>query len=173
MIDWEKSAELNRMGVDDLKVWLDKYPNSNKKVWRVCEGEGCNDERALRFCQYGDFCHKCTLMTKKVRKNMSEGAKTRLPTSYKTRLNMSVFQKKRYEDPEEIQKKREIMIKLWEDPEYRKKQKHSPDQLCRHHVAYDFNDPDALVVIVTRRRHGEIHHPKGIGIHQRGYSLID
>ena len=42
-----------------------------------------------------------------------------------------------------------------------------------HHVAYDFLRSEALKVKITRKFHGKIHSPKGIGIHQRGYSLID
>ena len=47
------------------------------------------------------------------------------------------------------------------------------NDIVRHHVAYDFNCPDAFVTMVTRRRHGEIHKPKGIGVHQRGYISTD
>lgn len=42
-----------------------------------------------------------------------------------------------------------------------------------HHVAYDFINPNDLVVNITRSFHGQIHSPKGQGAHERGYSLID
>lgn len=47
------------------------------------------------------------------------------------------------------------------------------NDLVDHHVAYDFGRPDALIVKVTRKFHGQIHHPKGIPLTVRGYSLID
>lgn len=42
-----------------------------------------------------------------------------------------------------------------------------------HHVAYDFGRPDDLRVRITRKFHGQIHHPKGCSFSERCYSLID
>lgn len=42
-----------------------------------------------------------------------------------------------------------------------------------HHVAYDFLRPKALRIRIKRKFHGLIHHPKGMKISKRGYSLID
>ena len=42
-----------------------------------------------------------------------------------------------------------------------------------HHVAYDFNDPEALRVRIKRKFHGAIHNPKGCKFSKRCYSLID
>jgi hypothetical protein len=47
------------------------------------------------------------------------------------------------------------------------------NDLCWHHVAYDFDDPDTLRVRLTRKFHSSIHHPKGIQFSIHGYSLID
>ena len=85
----------------------------------------------------------------------------------KEREKISIGNKRRYEDPKEHEKT-SISIKRsyakLDDP---------GQQLVNHHVAYDFNNPEALTVEITRSFHGSIHHPKGQGIHERGYSLID
>jgi hypothetical protein len=47
------------------------------------------------------------------------------------------------------------------------------NDIIGHHVAYDFDRPEAFVVDVARTFHGQIHNPKGQGVHERGYSLID
>ena len=46
--------------------------------------------------------------------------------------------------------------------------------IVNHHIAYDFNRPEAMTVNITSRFHSSIHHPKGLQIGVgRGYSLID
>jgi len=102
--------------------------------------------------------------------------------------------KKRYEDPEERKRTSEA-VKNWhrEHPDIWKgenghafgrpftdemklaisKANSDPDQLVNHHYAYDFLRREALTIEITRKFHSKIHNPKGIGIHQRGYSLID
>ena len=47
------------------------------------------------------------------------------------------------------------------------------NDICDHHVAYDFLRPKALIVRITRSFHGQIHHPKGCKFGTYGYSLID
>ena len=47
------------------------------------------------------------------------------------------------------------------------------NDIVDHHISYDFGRPEALIVKVTRSFHGQIHHPKGIPLTERGYSLID
>ena len=42
-----------------------------------------------------------------------------------------------------------------------------------HHVAYDFLNPNKLVVNITRTCHGKIHPPTGCRFGVYGYSLID
>ena len=51
--------------------------------------------------------------------------------------------------------------------------KRGGNDLVWHHVSYDFGRPNALRVRITRKFHAKIHNPKGLGIHQRGYSFID
>lgn len=63
MIDWIKSAELNNCTIEWLKDWFEKYPSSNKKVWRICEGERCNDKREVSFYAITELCKKCAANT--------------------------------------------------------------------------------------------------------------
>lgn len=104
--------------------------------------------------------------------------------SDETKRKISISGIKRYQDPTERKKISDTTIKQWSTPEMVKKMsdahiKHydrmdDPGQeIVGHHVAYDFLNPKALIVKITRRFHGAIHHPPGIGIHVRGYSLID
>lgn len=58
MIDYEKSAKLNGVGVEELKLWFEKYPNSVKRIIRICDG--CGEERNIPFQGYSDLCHKCS-----------------------------------------------------------------------------------------------------------------
>ena len=59
MIDWNKSAELNNMSVEDLKVWFDKYPGSGKRIIAICDNPDCEKERELYFRAYRSLCRKC------------------------------------------------------------------------------------------------------------------
>ena len=34
MIEWEKTSHLNGMSVKECKIYFDKYPNSDKKLFR-------------------------------------------------------------------------------------------------------------------------------------------
>ena len=71
MIDWEKSAELNDMSVDALKLWFDKYPQSNKKVIRICNS--CGEERKIYFYAYCDLCLECANIVSERCAAISEG----------------------------------------------------------------------------------------------------
>lgn len=70
MIDWNKSAELNGMSVDDLKVRFERFPSSAKKIIRICDD--CGEERELCFCDCRDLCPKCVRATSKFRSMMSK-----------------------------------------------------------------------------------------------------
>ena len=62
MIDWEKSAKLNNMSVDDLKMWFDKYPSSGRRIIAICEGLNCknkNKGREITFHGYTSLCKSC------------------------------------------------------------------------------------------------------------------
>ena len=69
MIDWERSAEMNGMMVEDLKAYFGRFPSSNKKVVAICEGKNCGHKvRILRMVDYCDLCFKCSMNTKEYRK---------------------------------------------------------------------------------------------------------
>lgn len=96
---------------------------------------------------------------------------------------------KQFSDPLAREVIRDKMIEYWSDQSKRdafsivklnsiatkeasKKQKGGNDLVC-HHVAYDFNDTNALRVRISRKAHSTIHHPKGMQFSKHGYSLID
>ena len=58
MIDYEKSAELNGMEVDNLKVYFEKYPQSNKIIITICDN--CGKKRNVKFQDYHDLCGSCS-----------------------------------------------------------------------------------------------------------------
>ena len=92
-INWKKSAELNNCTVDELEIWFERFPKSNKRVIAICEGEDCennNKEREISFGSYKDLCGSCA-------------------------------NKKRFKDPKEHEKTSETMKKYFEIPEARKK----------------------------------------------------
>lgn len=71
MIDYVKSAELNGMGVEELKVWFDKYPQSNKRIIRICDN--CRKENEMSFQGYSLLCQKCFSNTPESRLANSKG----------------------------------------------------------------------------------------------------
>lgn len=171
----------------------DLKPQSNKLIIAACDN--CGKIRILKKCHYKDLCQSCTSTKRNIKryedplehKKSSESALKRHknnPMSDETKEKMSITQTKRYEDPIERKKNSEGHKKLYEDPLERKKQ--SIAQLKRyakiddpglvivgHHIAYDFDRPEAFIVRITSRFHGQIHNPKGVQRHKRGYSLID
>jgi len=76
--------------------------------------------------------------------------------------------KKTYHDnPTLLERKSDAMNKHYADMD-------NPGlEICGHHIAYDFDRPEAFVVHITRSFHSSIHHPKGQPITEHGYSLID
>ena len=57
MIDYIKSAELNGMSVDELKAYFTRYPQSAKRVFRICDH--CKNGKWVRVFGYTDFCKAC------------------------------------------------------------------------------------------------------------------
>lgn len=70
MIDWNKSAELNGMNVDELKSYFDRYPGSSKFICRICDV--CGDERNIGFGGHSELCHDCAVNTPEYCKNRSK-----------------------------------------------------------------------------------------------------
>lgn len=57
MIDWDKSAELNKMSVEKLRARFEKYPSSEKRIVSVCDE--CGAEREGYIVSYRDLCGSC------------------------------------------------------------------------------------------------------------------
>ena len=124
---------------------------SSKLIIVACDR--CNEIRTIRNDSYRDLCRKCAA-------------------------------NKRWDDPLEREKSRKGTTKHFEDSLEREKQSeritkfyskldNPGEQICGHHIAYDFNRPEAFIVKITRKFHTKIHNPKGIPVTERGYSLID
>ena len=118
-----------------------------------------------------------------IRKKMVEGQKKgwKNPLIREKRLKSQI---KRWEDPSEHEKQSETQMKRWENLSEREKMSKAQKkrfaeidnpglEIVKHHIAYDFNNPNDLIVEITSSFHGSIHHPKGCRIGERGYSLID
>jgi len=72
MIEWDKSAELNKMGIDELKTWFEKYPSSGKRIIVICEE--CNKEREIYFNAYRELCKHCAMKQESIIEKLSNAA---------------------------------------------------------------------------------------------------
>lgn len=175
MINWNKSAKLNNCCEDELKAWFERFPKSNKKIIAICDNPKCRKERELYNHLYHGLCQSCIAKER-----------SRTPDA---RKDQSIRANKQFEDP----KQRKMVSELHkgkitsDETKHKQSESHKNSSACKkaraktiggndivnHHIAYDFDRPHELTVKVTRTRHGQIHNPKGQGIHERGYSLID
>ena len=123
MIEWKKTAELNGMTVEECKVYFDKYPNSAKKVVRICDGFDCSREdivikkRADKLCN--SCAHKGNKHTSETKKKMSESHKGHT-TTIETKEKIRESNKQHYIDnPEKLLEISKRTIKWHEDhPEF-------------------------------------------------------
>ena len=169
MIDWDKSAKLNKMSEGDLKARFDRFPKSAKKIVSICDN--CDEEREVCFYAYHDLCNKCSVSDPESRKKISDRAIERCANP-EYRKQMSERSLEQWSDP--IVRDAMSEIKRNSDPTKKNARKQiGGNDLCCHHIAYDFKDSEALIVRITRKFHSSIHHPKGIQLTERGYSLID
>lgn len=72
MIEWNKSAELNKIGIDELKMWFEKYPSSGRRIIVICEE--CDREREIYFNAYRDLCKHCAMNKESTLKKLSDAA---------------------------------------------------------------------------------------------------
>lgn len=100
MIDWDKSAKLNNCTIEWLKARFEKYPKSGKKVLRICEGKGCNDERWVAYQDYSPLCNFCSNRTDEIREKRRKGT-IRQFSDPKAREAASLAQIKRFSDQSE------------------------------------------------------------------------
>lgn len=166
MIDWIKSAKLNNCSVEELKVWFDKYPCTRKHIIAICDGVGCGKEREIRYRTYRDLCHSCGHKTEKFCENQRQ-AQLGKTHSDETKEKIGRASLERMPSHETREKQRQGVLKYYAEMSDTKK------QIVGHHIAYDFDRPEAFVVKITKSFHSSIHHPKGIPLTEHGYSLID
>ena len=150
--------------------------NSRKSIVVVCDI--CGKIRVMTKSHYSEICKSCAQLKRYKNNPVSDKTKERMgvsqterfknkPVSAETRNTLSISQRKRRSDPDDIMKtgissrKRYAAI---DDPGL---------EIIKHHIAYDFNNPDDLIVKIPSRFHSSIHHPKGVSFAERGYSLID
>ena len=74
MIEWEKSAKLHNLTVDELKVYFEKRPGSNIKILVMCKK--CKKERYLTYYNYinnncTDMCYVCSHKEKRKSKKIT------------------------------------------------------------------------------------------------------
>lgn len=70
MINWNESAKLNNCTVDELKARFERFPSSGKRIIRICDS--CGGEQEMRFADRSDLCHKCANDTSKHCKAISD-----------------------------------------------------------------------------------------------------
>lgn len=126
---------------------------SGKRVIAVCDI--CGVIRDVAFYQYRKLCHKCAHI-QHYKDDPDAGDKNRLA------------QLKHYkEHPELLDRKRETMLR---------RNALIPDHgalIVSHHVAYDFGNPAALTVQISRSKHAKVHHPNGPRYPGHRYILTD
>lgn len=65
-INWERSAEINNISINELRIYFEKFPNSQKHVIRICVD--CGDEKEIIFGNgNADRCASCAPKYYKVR----------------------------------------------------------------------------------------------------------
>ena len=156
MIDWIKSAELNNCTVEWLKARFEKFPKSNKKVWRICEGEGCNDEREVYFYAYHPLCKKCKMKTEDTKKKVSEAMKK----YNKDNPNAGKEHGKRMiqwhiDHPKELAKMSARSIKQWSDQDNR-------NEMSEIIKQYHIDNPEAGAANSARQIQYAIDNPKHV-----------
>ncbi len=72
MINWDESAELNNCTIEELKAYFERYPGSNKKIIRICDG--CGEKREMSFGDHHNLCVECTNIAPERCKAISDAA---------------------------------------------------------------------------------------------------
>jgi len=136
MIDWDESAELNGMDVEELKTYFKKFPSSTKKIIRICDD--CEEERELSFDNYSPLCFKCVMKTQKVRNAMSRAAIRYNKNNPEAAKDRGKILKRRYKDNPDIGKSQsEHMKEVCSDLVYRKSQSEKTVQYHINHPEVD------------------------------------
>lgn len=157
MINWEKSAEINKMSIDDLKSWFIQYPSSGRKIVRICDN--CKKEREIYFCGYRDLCYDCSTIDPTYCKDRSIRA-TEYWGNPIHREEQSIRTAKYYGDPEHRKEQSIRLTEYYKDPKhhensrihwnnYWSEQKHRDEQSTR--VTKHFEN------ITNREKHSASH----------------
>ena len=172
MIDWEKSADLNEMSVDDLKAWFERYPRSGKRIVAACDG--CGKGRNVSFSDYRGLCHSCAqkgyfedhpeCLDEHLRRmkeywadheHRKENSERRIAYFKKhpeARVEVSKKTIEQWSDPEVRDGMSRKMIEYYEDPEHC-----GENDIVGHHMIYDHSDLSKHTMKMTRSLHGRLH----------------
>ena len=178
MINYKKSAEINNCNIQELKERFNKFPHSQKKIIAICEM--CKNERLLTFSDYNDLCRSCATIKSHIdHPNMAIESSERMKGKNNPMKDIKIVRKmvksiKKYHKmhPEAGKMQGKILKNSIKYKESIDKQRGGYD-IVVHHIAYDFERPDALTIKITRSFHGKIHSPPNMNSHERRYSLID
>ena len=69
MIDWEKTAKMHSMTIEESQIYFNKYQQSRKDVVGVCDG--CGRIKITNRQSYHDRCNKCAKRLPEARKAAS------------------------------------------------------------------------------------------------------
>lgn len=145
-INWEESAKLNRMSVEKLKTWLEKYSKSDKKVIRICKN--CKEEKSVYLRAYHNLCHKCATTSSEFRElkakqttdyykehpESGEAHSKKLTQYYidnpEAREAARLKTIEQMSDPKVRDAISKRSIKVWEDPEYKKSRSEAAIERC-------------------------------------------
>lgn len=162
MIDWIKSAKLNKCTVGKLKARFKKYPKSNKRIIATCDK--CGKEREIYNHGYHDKCNSCANseeMKKYYKNNPNEKnnltnrisilRNTDRDFSDNLRKKQSESGKKRWNKPGDREKGSEYSLKRYsemDDPRL---------EIVKHHYLYDDADLSKYTMQMTRSEHTAMH----------------
>lgn len=183
MIDYGKSAELNGMEVEELKVYFEKFPKSEKRIIRICDS--CGARREIYFYQYCDLCQPCSKKTPESRDSarLKTLEQWENPEYYNLQVKSHIeFHK---DNPEWAIEQSERLLRYHEDhPEVgelhsertieqfstqkaRDAQREAGrvgtekfiggNDIINHHFIYDHNNPNQHIVKITRSQHASHH----------------
>lgn len=140
MINWDKSATLNEMGIEELKQWVEKYPSSAKRVITVCDS--CNEEREIYFNAYRGLCKRCAMNKESTVKTLRAAAihQWNIPDA-RDRQSETMLQYNK-EHPEKGEAHSRFMIKHCEDPKVL-------DAMSERAIQYHIDHPEVA------KDHGE------------------
>lgn len=141
MIDYEKSAELNGMGVEELKSWFERFQKSNKVVVKICDE--CGEISNVSFDTYRPLCRLCSLRTPEARESARMKTLEQMSdpeARNKISKSLKQYHKEHLEAGKAISKRQ---IERCKDPNIRK-------EMLERRIQYYIDNPEAGI------EHGKI-----------------